>query len=71
MAAPSGPRGFKGEVGRDGGKGEKGGAGAPGSRGGKGETGASGNDTVEKNWKQCVWKEYDTRDMIKVILVLI
>ena len=71
VAGPPGPRGFKGQVGRDGAKGDKGVAGTPGSRGGKGETGASSKDTVHKNWKQCVWKKGDGRDigLIKVSLV--
>ena len=73
MAGPPGPRGFKGKVGRDGAKGEKGVAGSPGPQGGKGETGASGKNTVQTNWKQCVWKKEDSRDigLIKVSLVFI
>ena len=73
VAGPPGPRGFKGEVGRDGAKGEKGAAGTPGPRGGKGETGASGRNAVQKNWKQCVWKNNDGRNigLIKVSLVFI
>ena len=73
VAGPPGPRGFKGQVGRDGAKGEKGVAGSPGPRGSKGEAGASGKNTVHKNWKQCVWKKDDSRDigLIKVSLVFI
>ena len=73
VAGPLGPRGFKGEIGRDGAKGDKGVAGIPGPPGGKGETGASGNNTVQKNWKQCVWKKTDGRDigLIKVNFVFI
>ena len=73
VAGPPGPRGFKGEVGKDGTKGDKGVAGSPGPRGGKGETGASGKDTVQKNWKQCVWRKSDGRNvgLIMVSLVFI
>ena len=73
VAGHPGPRGFKGEVGRDGAKGEKGVAGSPGPRGGKGKTEASGKNIVQKNWKQCVWKKNDNRDigLIKVSLVFI
>ena len=68
MAGPPGPRGFKG---RDGVKGEKGVTGAPGTRGGKGETGASGKDTVRKNWKQCVWKKSDGRNVGLIMVSLV
>ena len=70
VAGAPGPRGFKGQVGRDGAKGEKGVAGAPGPRGSKGETGAN---TFQRNWKQCVWKKNDGRDigLLKVSLVFI
>ena len=63
VAGPPGPRG---------GKGEKGVAGSPGSRGVKGEKGPRGADTDHRNWKQCVWKGGNSRDigLIKVCINL-
>ena len=63
VAGPPGPRGFKGE------EGEKGVSGPPGPRGIKGEEGTVGKVAAEqRNWKQCAWKEDDSRDigLIKV-----
>ena len=62
----NGHNGLPGRDGRDGAKGEKGVAGFPGPRGVKGEAEPSGKDTG--NWKQCVWRSQDFRDigLIKV-----
>jgi len=54
MTGPPGPRG---------GKGEKGMTGNPGPRGVKGEMGPHGTDADHRNWKQCVWKKNDGRDI--------
>ena len=64
----NGHNGLPGRDGRDGTKGDKGVAGSPGPRGVKGESGASGRDTDHRNWKQCVWRSGDGRDiaLIKV-----
>ena len=64
----NGHNGLPGRDGRDGAKGEQGVAGSPGARGVKGESGPSGNDTDHRNWKQCVWRSADSRDigLIKV-----
>ena len=64
----NGHNGLPGRDGRDGAKGEKGVAGSPGPRGVKGETRTSGKDTDHRNWKQCVWRSRDGRDiaLIKV-----
>ena len=37
--------------------------GNPGPRGVKGEMGPNGTDADHRNWKQCVWKKDDTRDI--------
>ena len=64
----NGHNGLPGRDGRDGAKGEQGVAGSPGPRGVKGESGPSGKDTDHRNWKQCVWRSEDSRDiaLIKV-----
>ena len=64
----NGQNGLPGRDGRDGARGEKGVAGAPGPRGLKGEAGLSGKDADQRNWKQCAWKNSDSRDigLIKV-----
>jgi len=54
MTGPPGPRGVKGENGM---------TGKPGLRGIKGEMGPNGTDTDHRNWKQCVWKKADGRDI--------
>ena len=55
----NGHNGLPGRDGRDG---------SPGPRGVKGESGPSGKDTDHRNWKQCVWRSEDSRDigLIKV-----
>ena len=64
----NGHNGLPGRDGRDGAKGDKGVAGTPGPRGVKGDVGPSGTDTDHRNWKQCVWRSQDGRDigLIKV-----
>ena len=58
--------GRDGRDGRDGGKGEVGTRGPAGDKGDKGDTSVSGN--TARNWKQCVWKAEDNKDigLIKV-----
>ncbi|XP_078371156.1 collagen triple helix repeat-containing protein 1-like [Oculina patagonica] len=69
MAGSPGPRGDKGENGTAGppgprgGKGEKGVAGSSGPRGVKGDAGKNGTDANQRNWKQCVWRSTDGRDV--------
>ncbi len=64
----NGQSGLPGRDGRDGAKGEMGVAGSPGSRGIKGEAGQNGTDADHRNWKQCTWRNDDSRDigLIKV-----
>ena len=57
----NGHNGLPGRDGRDGGKCEKGVAGPPGPRGIKGEAGKVAAE--ERNWKQCVWKKAEGRDV--------
>ena len=64
-----GSPGTPGRDGRDGGKGEKGDVakrGPAGDKGDKGDTSPPGN--AVRNWKQCVWKARDSKDigLIKV-----
>ena len=59
----NGRNGLPGRDGRDAAKGDKGVAGPPGPRGVKGEVGPSGADTDHRNWKQCAWKVYDSREI--------
>lgn len=59
----NGHNGLPGRDGRDGAKGEKGAAGKPGLRGDKGNVGPKGSDTDHRNWKQCVWRSADGRDV--------
>ncbi|XP_068673249.1 collagen triple helix repeat-containing protein 1-like [Montipora foliosa] len=59
----NGHNGLPGRDGRDGAKGEKGVAGPSGPRGVKGEAGPSGKDFDQRNWKQCVWRSEDSRDI--------
>ena len=66
-----GPRGpwDKGPVGPPGDKGLRGQAGAPGKMGPKGAKGEQGNQGLQRNWKQCAWKNInDGKDsgLIKV-----
>ena len=69
VAGPAGSSGAKGENGMTGppgphgGKGEKGMTGNSGPRGVKGEMGPNGTDADHRNWKQCVWKKNDGRDI--------
>ncbi|XP_015753806.1 PREDICTED: collagen triple helix repeat-containing protein 1-like [Acropora digitifera] len=56
----NGRNGLPGRDGRDGAKGERGVVGPPGR---KGEVGQNGKDTYPKNWKQCVWRSEDSRDV--------
>ncbi len=67
----NGYNGLPGRDGRDGTKGDKGVAGPPGSRGVKGDAGQNGTDADHRNWKQCAWRSYDSRDigLIKVVLI--
>jgi len=55
---PVGPPGDKGPVGPQGDKGLRGQAGAPGKMGPKGAKGEQGNQGLQRNWKQCTWKEH-------------
>ncbi|KAL9986628.1 hypothetical protein ACROYT_G000799 [Oculina patagonica] len=59
----NGYNGLPGRDGQDGAKGEKGMAGPPGSRGVKGDAGQNGADADHRNWKQCVWRNHDPRDI--------
>ncbi|XP_068674460.1 collagen triple helix repeat-containing protein 1-like [Montipora foliosa] len=59
----NGHNGLPGRDGRDGAKGEKGVAGPSGQPGLKGEAGTSGKDADHRNWKQCVWRSADGRDI--------
>ncbi|KAL9986654.1 hypothetical protein ACROYT_G000826 [Oculina patagonica] len=59
----NGYNGLPGRDGRDGTKGDKGVAGPPGSRGVKGDAGQNGTDADHRNWKQCAWRSYDSRDI--------
>ena len=61
-----GTPGIPGPHGRDGAKGEKGETGPKGEQGTKGDAGAQ----AFSNWKQCVWKASDDKDvgLIKVRL---
>ncbi|XP_068673933.1 collagen triple helix repeat-containing protein 1-like isoform X2 [Montipora foliosa] len=59
----NGHNGLPGRDGRDGAKGEKGVAGPSGQPGLKGEAGTSGKDADHRNWKQCVWRSGDSRDI--------
>ena len=38
-------------------------AGPQGPRGEKGDAGINGTDADHRNWKQCVWKSEDSRDI--------
>ena len=60
--------GHNGLPGRDGREGAKGERGMVGPRGLKGEVGQNRKVSDPKNWKQCVWKSADGRDigLIKV-----
>ena len=61
-----GTPGRDGRDGRDSGKGEKGEVGTRGPAGDKGDTSVPAN--AARNWKQCVWKARDDKDigLIKV-----
>ena len=59
----NGLNGLSGCDGRNGTKGEKGVAGPQGPRGEKGDAGINGTDADHRNWKQCVWKSEDSRDI--------
>ncbi|KAL9986555.1 hypothetical protein ACROYT_G000722 [Oculina patagonica] len=59
----NGYNGLPGRDGRDGAKGDKGVAGPAGSRGVKGDAGQNGADADHRNWKQCAWKNDDSRDI--------
>ena len=67
----NGHNGLPGRDGRNGAKGDRGVAGPPGPRGVKGEAGASTKDADHRNWKQCVWRSGDSRDigLIKVCVL--
>ena len=67
---PQGPPGAMGPTGlngNDGAKGEPGVQGPPGLKGERGETGS----IPLKNWKECAWRESDTKDigLIKVTII--
>ena len=59
----NGHNGLPGRDGRDGAKGDKGMIGSTGSRGQKGDAGKNGADADHRYWKQCAWKNYDSRDI--------
>ena len=64
----NGHNGLPGREGRDGAKGGRGVADPPGLRRAKGEAVIKGKDADPRQWKQCVWKSQDFRDigLIKV-----
>ncbi|PFX26536.1 Protein FAM227B [Stylophora pistillata] len=59
----NGRNGLPGRDGRDGTKGEKGVTGRHGLPGLKGEPGASISIIEYRNWKQCAWREGDSKDI--------